>query len=446
PAGRFGQINLPVPSTGPGASPPEVRAESGGEPGDDVALSLETEEVGVSAPRVAAATAPRFVGGVVPAELPAKRPWRWPWVAATLAVVVIGGSALALVPNLGPFGAYFVLDRVNRNAHQALVLRSVQQARKLMSADTYSQAQQALQVIESAQRQAPRLTSLPAYAAFLTFAQELRFGSDPEGHARAAVLLADLAGVPETAYGDLARAAQAGVSGQLARARQSLESNVRKDPRNIDVHVVRAEVVLRAHQPEAALEAWQAAAQLEPGARTAFGLARAEYAAGRPDAAEARARATLQRSPQHIDAEILLARILWEARQDEATALKMLEGVPKNPRFISRDSVVEAQSLLGDIHLARSRVSRAEAAYGEALALNPRAARALLGMGNVLYQAGRYSEALARFEACSLADPDDLLAKVGAAKSKFALERLEDANAMLQKLRQSNPESMLVLY
>jgi tetratricopeptide (TPR) repeat protein len=45
-----------------------------------------------------------------------------------------------------------------------------------------------------------------------------------------------------------------------------------------------------------------------------------------------------------------------------------------------------------------------------------------------------------------LADPDDLLAKVGAAKSKFALERLEDANAMLQKLRQSNPESMLVLY
>jgi hypothetical protein len=66
--------------------------------------------------------------------------------------------------------------------------------------------------------------------------------------------------------------------------------------------------------------------------------------------------------------------------------------------------------------------------------------------GEALFRAGRYSEAQARFEAGAQADPDDLAAKVGIAKSKFMLERLEEANESLKKLREAHPKSVLTAY
>ncbi|HEY1534744.1 MAG TPA: tetratricopeptide repeat protein, partial [Polyangiaceae bacterium] len=170
------------------------------------------------------------------------------------------------------------------------------------------------------------------------------------------------------------------------------------------------------------------------------------YAAGNQVAAAAAAHDALTLNPNHVGARILLARISGATRSGEAEALRFLGSVAKDSSLASPDEIVSAQTLLGDIHLARSRMSQAEAAYSEALKINPKAARALNGLGDALYRAGRYSEAQARFEASTQADPDDLSAKIGVAKSKLALERVEDANLMLKKLRDTYPQAVPVAY
>ena len=72
-------------------------------------------------------------------------------------------------------------------------------------------------------------------------------------------------------------------------------------------------------------------------------------------------------------------------------------------------------------------MSAAEQAFAAALKLSPLAVRALLGSGELLYRAGRYSEALARFVAAGKADADGVVPQVGMAKAWLALERLKEA-------------------
>lgn len=363
-----------------------------------------------------------------------------------LFVLFVGGAALALVPSVGPFGAYVVIDKLKAGEYAQLVASTVAKARGDMARDTYPAAKDAIAVVEAARASAKRVRELAAYAAFTAYAEELRFGSDPAIHARASVLLDELAEHADTTYLPLARCARAAAEGQMARANQlfdGLPAGAAADP---DRAFLQGEIALRAGNPKAAVAIWQKAGRTQKSARSAFGLARASFAAGDVAAATAAARDALAQNPEHVGARVLLARISGATRSGEAEALKLLSSIAKTPGSASPDEIVGSQTLLGDIHLARSRMSQAEAAYNEALKINPKAARALNGLGDALYRAGRFSEAQARFEASTQADPDDLSAKIGVAKSKLALERIEDAASTLKKLRETNPQSVPVAY
>ena len=360
-------------------------------------------------------------------------------------LLVVGGAALALVPSVGPFGAYVVIDRLRASEYEQLVSGTVAHARTSMASDTYPGAKAAIADVEAARSSAKRVRALPAYAAFTAYTEELRFGSDPAIHARASVLLDELAEHPDTPYLALARCARAAAEGQIARAKQ-LFDGLPASPSDPDLAFLHGEIGLRAGEPKAAAAVWQQVVRVQKSARSAFGLARASYAAGDTTAAAAAARDTLTQNPSHVGARILLARISSATRSGEAEALRLLGSIAKSPAGASPDEIVGAQTLLGDIHLARSRMSQAEAAYSEALKINPKAARALNGLGDALYRAGRFSEAQARYEASTYADPDDLSAKIGVAKAKLALERVEDASANLKKLRDTYPQSVPVAY
>jgi predicted Zn finger-like uncharacterized protein len=363
-----------------------------------------------------------------------------------LFVLFVGGASLSLVPSVGPFGSYLVIDQLKAGEYATLIQNTVTNVRNAMARDTYPEAKQALSAVEAARASAKRVRQLPAYAAFTAFAVELRFGSDPAIHARGAVLLDELAEHPDTPYVALARCARAAAEGQIARAKQ-LEAGLPPPASgDLDQAFLRAEIALRAADPKAAAAAWQKVVQAQKSPRSSFGLARASYAAGDSAAAGAAARDALAQNPNHVGARILLARISSATRSGEAEALRLLGSIVKSPELAGPDELVNSQTLLGDIHLARSRMSQAEAAYTEALKLNPKAARALNGLGDALYRAGRFSEAQARFEASTQADPDDLSAKVGVAKSKLALERVEDATTNLKKLRDTYPTSVPVAY
>ncbi|HEX2672880.1 MAG TPA: tetratricopeptide repeat protein, partial [Polyangiaceae bacterium] len=363
-----------------------------------------------------------------------------------LFVVFIAGAALSLVPSVGPFGAYLVIDQLKAGEYAQLVQSTVTQARSSMAHDTYPEAKQAIAAVEAARASAKRVRQLPAYAAFTAFAEELRFGADGAIHARGSVLLDELAEHPDTPYVPLARCARAAAEGQIARAKQLFDSLPAATAGDPDRAFLYGEIALRAGEPKAAVTAWQQAVRAQKSPRSAFGLARASHAAGDAIAAAAAARDALAQNPNHVGARILLARISSASRTGESEALSLLGAITKNPSQASPDELVNAQTLFGDIHLTRSRMSQAEAAYNEALKINPKAARALNGLGDALYRAGRFSEAQARFEASTQADPDDLSAKVGVAKSKLALERVDDASANLKKLRETYPASVPVAY
>ena len=361
-----------------------------------------------------------------------------------LFVLFVGGASLALVPSVGPFGAYVVIDHLKAGEYAQLISSTVSNARRGMASDTYPAAKSAIGTVEGARKEAKRVRELAAYAAFTAYAEELRFGSDPAIHARASVLLDELAEYSTTTYVALARCARAAAEGQIARAQQLYEKlPPSTDPDRAFLH---GEIALRAGAPKAAATVWEQAVRAQKSARSTFGLARASYAAGDSAAATTAARDVLAQNPDHVGARILLARISGATRTGESESLKMLESIAKAPGSASPDEIVSSQTLLGDIHLARSRMSQAEAAYGEALKINPKAARALNGLGDALYRAGRYSEAQARFEASTQADPDDLSAKIGVAKAKLALERVEDASNTLKKLRETYPQSVPVAY
>ena len=442
----YGEVNL-----GDEGGEAEVPLEAGAVPArrdEDMEFGAIPQE---DQPRKAASSAaptrvPVPVGrGGAPEMVKPKRKFGLRGYGA-LFLVFVGGAALALVPSVGPFGAYLVIDRLKAGDYAQLIGSTVSQARAAMATDSYPAAKRAIALVEASRASAKRVRPLPAYAAFTAFAEELRFGTDPAIHARATVLLDELAEHADTAYLPLARCARAAAEGQIARAKQlydGLSPVAVKDPDQAYLH---AEIALRAGDPKAAVAVWQQAVRAQKSPRSAFGLARASYAAGDASAAAAAARDALAQNPTHVGARILLARIGSATRSGEADALRLLGSIAKEPGAASPDELVGAQTLLGDIHLARSRMSQAEAAYGEALKINPKAARALNGLGDALYRAGRFSEAQARFEASTQADPDDLSAKVGVAKSKLALERIDDASANLKKLRETNPQSVPVAY
>jgi predicted Zn finger-like uncharacterized protein len=367
-------------------------------------------------------------------------------VAGVVGLLLIGGASLALVPRLGPFGAYWVLDRVRAGEYEQLVASTVARARRHAEADSFAAAKLSLAEVEAERQRKKRVRALTAYASFMGFARELRFGADPEAHGRARVLLEGIEADSSVPYVDYARAARAGSEGQLARARQLLVGVSVRAPRDPDVLALKGEIELRARDAKAALAAYGELAQVEDSARAAFGLARARFAADDLAGAEREAERALAKNPRHLGARILVARIAASTREREPRAIEWLDAILKDPRDASPDELVRTHTLLGDIHLSRSRISRAEAAYGEALKIDPKAARALIGLGEALYRAGRYSEAQARFEAGSQADPDDVLAKVGVAKSKLLLERLEDAHGSLKKLQDAHRGSTSVAY
>ena len=369
----------------------------------------------------------------------------------TVVALAVGGGALALEPSIGPFGVNFISDRVNAKAYTTRLdeLRAGVQAD--FDEDTAAAAKRAFTSALAAQAAVPRHRPTAAYAAYVAQVRGLRFGRRSEDDTRAAQLLTTAETDPSDAL-SLALAAQAAGKNQLPQARQLAAELLQRSPKSVEAADLAGEIELAARAPEAAVKAWKQAAALrgdKKSARALFGLARAAAASGNTAGAEASARAALAASPMHAGARTLLASLLGSTQEHEAEALTLLKAVTEDAsvRGASSDAdLIEAYTLLGRIHLARSRVTAAEQAFAAALKLDPQAVQALIGNGELFYRSGRNSEALARFEAATRADADNVPAKVGVAKTWLALERMKEAKDLLKAQREAHPGDSLICY
>ncbi|MCA9620060.1 MAG: tetratricopeptide repeat protein, partial [Myxococcales bacterium] len=278
--------------------------------------------------------------------------------------------------------------------------------------------------------------------AFIAFDMVLRFGDDSATLATGKQLMAILADNSSGELVDLARAASTAADGQATAAQAMMTALGGRLPGDIDAAVLAGEVALAAGAKDAEAT-WKAALDVQKSARTLFGMARAQRAADKVDEAEKTAREVLKLSKDHAGARTIVAAALWGRDRKDPEVLKLLEEVIK-PGAVhdaaSQNEVVLALALQGDVYLSQSKMTAAEKAFGEALKIDPKSERALIGNGELLYQAGRPSEALARF---SRVAPDNIEGAIGKAKSMIALERAKEAKALLTPLAKSNKHPLV---
>ncbi len=444
-AAGFGEVSLDT-----GAGGPDFKTEIDA-PARQLQPSMDEADFGAGAgeaslrgPDVAAAVPVRV--GAAQGKLASARGGRkMAWFGATALALVVGGGALYYIPDVGPYGAYFIIDTLGRE-EQARLLRSlVNETSSALARDDYSTARDLSARLTNESRQHQRQRELGALAALAGSLIELRHGENPQIHSTTKVALEELAKHRPTPLLLLAQAARAGLDGNLPRARAGYDAS-RSALVTADPLAFSARLFMLERKPAQALVAWREVEQREHSARASFGMAETLVALGQFAEAQQAGETCLTRNPEHLGARLLLARLALEQKGDGAASEKYVSEVLARESKASELELVAAQTQLGELQLSRSRISLAEAAFGAALRINPRAAGALAGLGEALYRAGRYSEALARFEAGSQADPDNVTVAVGVGKSQIALERNRDALTLLQKLRLQYPQNFGVAY
>lgn len=465
--GGFGEVDLPLdalpsnPPVGP-SSPPsggglgfgEVDLGGGdtdagtplGPPPATSAGTFAFQEASLEGP--AAAEGPAIGTRAQPVPVTA-RSSALPKVAAlALAIVIGGGAALQLTP-LGAFGYVYLTDKAHAGDYLNDATTRGDEARKKLALDTFPSASQAADDLIEARRQAPRSRPLGAYAAFIEYEKQLRFGIDPARAAKVTTFLTDIPPDTEVPYLIAAQAAQAAQAGEWSKAKSALEQAIAKEPKNgiqNELSSLKGEMALAERDAATALAAFSAAHAGGASARTSFGIARAHFLANALTKARQAVDDTLKASPNHAGALTMRAELVWQMQRDDVAALKDLATVldPKNKANLGGGELSSALSAKGWISFARDRAGEARAAFDEAVKVNPRNVSALVGQGEVLYADSRSTEALTRFEEALTKDPSNIAAIIGAAKAKIALERLADAKTQLTQARQKAPKDMNV--
>lgn len=362
---------------------------------------------------------------------------------AAVLVLAVGGGALALVPSVGPYGAYFIIDTLKADEYAKSLEGDIASARKFLAMDTASDVSRAFSQVDSGRIVSPRYKDRKAYAAYLGFFHQLRFGVSTNESTRAQVLLDELKEAdPATRFLSLAQVTrQAAIDSPEAVARDG----ARHIKRGTDFALVVGWAALRVKDGETAKEAFQAVLKEGPSARGHFGMASALGYLNQAEEARKHMDEALRLNPSHAGARLLLSEIELRSREHDQEIVKNLTPLAEG-RGASLGERVQALVLLGELHLSRARLKKAEASFQQALKLDAGSASAQRGLAQTLFESGRISEALARFEASLKREPKDLGANLGLVKCKLRLEQLDDAVKHLTLLKKDHPKSAAVSY
>ncbi len=435
-------------SLGGGAGYGEVQLDGGaGELGLGDSIGPPQPEGLPGAPAAATAVVTRPTGETTPIKKTkpkgqgVSRPVRI--IGSVGLLLALSGGALAVLPDVGPFGAFIILDTIKKDTYEAELASDRAQVWTKLSRDTSADFDDALRFLLSRRDSAPRYRPRLAFTAYLGSLRQLKFGADGSASAEARALLDVLkeANPAEVPYLTLARTAGAALEKKGPEARVA-DPSPGKDE---ELTILSAEVLLREGEAEQAKAAFGALAQKNRSPLAVFGLARAATLLEDRDEALKLTTEVLGDSPAHLGAKLLAIKLEFSARSEDEATMNELVAISQDAK-VSQKERAQALILLGDLHLSRARLKQAEAAYNDALKLNAGSPEAQRGLADALFEAGRFSEALARYEAASHAAPSDVSTKLGVVRAKLRLEQYEDAAKLLATLSQSHPENTRVLY
>lgn len=359
------------------------------------------------------------------------------------------GALLALTP-VGMFGNLAIRDAVYAKDYVRATDSVLTKSRALLATDTLTSARQAIDEVTRTQTRWPRARPLEAYAAFVEYSAEVRFGAGTVQRPHATQWVAELTTLPDTRYYMMALGAQQAAKGEFDKAKATLERARSRESDKatlLDITLLLGEIELATKGYPAALATFTKALALGAPARAQFGIARAQYALGAYADAGKAVEATLAASPGHVGARIFQAMVQFQQEHVLVATLKTLDDVfgALKPGASTSD-LARAHALKGWVMLARGAPSEARAAFDDALKADSRFADALIGLGEVLYAEGRYTEALSRFETAAQVDPSATESIVGQGKTLLKLERLSDAKARLVDGRKKLPKNGRIAY
>jgi len=426
----------------------DVTLDDGGGLGSGVGLGADVER-GPALPGPAAAASAQVElpgsGPVVPVVRTPKTSFSRGariGIAGVLVVAVAGGSLGAFLPEVGPYGAYAILDLARADQYRADLDSDIQAALREMGKDTAPSAQAAFRILDQGRSRAPRFKPRAAYAAYVALLGQLRFDSTELG-AQGAVLVDGMAELTpaEVPHLELARVARAAASGHREAA---LAAGFAE--RGLAQAFLAGEAALLAGDGQAALRAFEKVLASGKSPRALFGLARATRRLGQMDAAKSWAEATLVLNAEHIGAKLLLFGIEVALRKKDAELVALLEPIAQGTGGASIRERTEALILLGDLHLGRGRINDAEKSFTTALGLESGSASAQRGLADTLFEAGRFSEAQTRYDAALKTDPASLPAGLGLVRCRIRLEEIDAARTLLAELRKANLDSTSLQY
>jgi tetratricopeptide (TPR) repeat protein len=369
--------------------------------------------------------------------------------ATTLAVLaILGGAALQLTP-YGAFGYLSITDRVRAGDYRRATVQAITDANKTAAADSYEAARAAADGAIASHGRMRRARQLTAYAALVDAALTARFGADSTRGSHAKSLLAELPPDEPVKYADAAKAALAGASEEIDKARASLEAARKKDagdPAALDEALLKGNLDLLAHDGAAAATAFQQAMALSNDARAHFGLARTAALTGDRAAQGKEIAATLALSPTHPGALIMRARLATgtagegAAEKDVTALLAPATAAKLAPGELSAAYAAKAWLLAG-----RGETTEARDAFAQSLKLDPQSVDALNGQGRLLLNEGRFTEALARFDKALQYDAASPETIANDAEAKLDTDRPADAKAQLLDAKARFPKSVPIL-
>lgn len=361
---------------------------------------------------------------------------------AAVALAAIAGGALALVPDVGPFGVYALQDLVLKGEHEATRVRLNRAVEEARAKDGYRESVRSVQAMIEGRAGAKRFVPLQADTAAQSLALALRYGGPPTVQSTGQVLLDEL----RQSKVNAALFRRALVAEKVLRRDASAASDLAAMPRDLFVVTVEGEHWLAAENVDGAVTSWTEAVSIERSPWTLFGLARAYLAGNQVDAALAAAKQVLGVNPAHVGAQLLQIDGAIRAGNLDANLQPVLENVMQGTGDASPAEQALAHTLMGELDFGGGRTSKALDAYEKALAIVPGDARALVSSARALFASGRHAAALARYQSAATASPVAVAPRIGIARAQLALEQLDQAVAQIQALRTAEPRDIEVAY
>src|SRR5437667_19123 len=226
---------------------------------------------------------------------------------------------------------------------------------------------------------------------------------------------------------------------------------LKRDPDNVQSRRLLGRIYLRSlgdvsssnGQPETvnrAIEQYREINRLDPSdTESALWLARLYRLKNEHDKAEQVLRSILKTDPESEPTVEQLTQLLMDEGKS-AEAVTLLESITAHsPSAVLLD-------LLGDAYTQTHELAKAEAAYRQAVDLDPSEPSHQRGLGQTLLAEEKYSEALKVYQKLSDVMPDDSDVYLRIAQIYRELHQLDKAEANLVKARQYAPGSLEVMY